>query len=223
MELEFLGGQSATFEVVAVYADNTILGDWLIDNEDWDRYLTGTQDQFISAVTAPGSSAEQARAALESVTVDYPQLEVRDQAEFRENQESQIDTFLVVVNVFLGISLVIALMGIANTLALSVFERTRELGMLRAVGTTRGQTRWMVLWEGAIVATFGGLMGTVIGVLFGWAAVVVIPDSFISSFAVPWPTLVVYVVISAIAGLIAALFPAIRAGRLNVLQAIYHQ
>ncbi len=224
VELEFVDGTRASFEVVALFSDNTILGSpWVIDNRDWDTYFSTNQDNFISAITAPGYTAPQARAALDSVIVDYPQLEVRDQAEFLDNQESQIDNFLTLVNVFLAISLVIALMGIANTLALSVFERTRELGLLRAVGMTRRQTRRMIRWEGAIVATFGGLMGTIIGVLFAWAAVLVIPSSFIAALAVPWLTLIIYLAGAAVAGLVAASFPARRAGRLNVLDAIAHQ
>lgn len=223
VELEFPGEQLVSLEVAAIFSDSTVLGAWVIDHADWDRYMTGDQDQFISAITAEGYTAAQARAALESITTDYPQLEVRDQAEFRASQESQIDTFLVVVNVFLGISLVIALIGITNTLALSVFERTRELGLLRAVGMSRLQTRRTIRWEGAIVAAFGGIMGAVIGVLFGWAAVVVIPDSFISAFAVPWFTLIIYMVVAAVAGLVAAYFPARRASRLNILDAISYE
>ena len=223
VELEFPGRELVSLEVAAIFSDATVLGGWVIDHADWDRYMTGDQDQFISAITAEGYTADQARAALESVTADFPQLEVRDQVEFRASQESQIDTFLVVVNVFLGISLVIALIGITNTLALSVFERTRELGLLRAVGMSRLQTRRTIRWEGAIVAAFGGIMGAVIGVLFGWAAVVVIPDSFISSFAVPWFTLIIYMVVAAVAGIVAAYFPARRASRLNILDAIAYE
>jgi len=223
VELEFPGGELASLEVAAIFSDATLLGGWMIDHADWDRYMTGNQDQFISAITAEGYTAAQARTAVESVIADFPQLEVRDQAEFRASQESQIDTFLVVVNVFLGISLVIALIGITNTLALSVFERTRELGLLRAVGMSRLQTRRTIRWEGAIVAAFGGIMGAVIGILFAWAAVVVIPDSFISAFAVPWFTLIVYMVVAALAGLAAAYFPARRASRLNILEAIAYE
>ena len=223
VELEFPGGDTKSFEVAAIFADNTVVGSWLIDHEDWDRYLTGDQDQFISAITAPGVTPEQARAALEEVTVNYPQLEVRDQAEFRASQEESIDTFLAVVNVFLGISLIVALLGVANTLALSVFERTREIGLLRAVGMSRVQTRRSIRWEGAIVSAFGGIMGAIIGILFGWAAVSVIPDSFIASFAVPWPTLLLYMLVAALAGLLAAYFPARRASRMNVLEAISYE
>ena len=223
VELEFPSGELVSLEVAAIFSDAAVLGSWVIDHADWDRYMTGDQDWLISVITADGYTAAQARSALESVTADFPQLEVRDQAEFRASQESDINTFLVIVNVFLGISLVIALIGITNTLALSVFERTRELGLLRAVGMSRLQTRRTIRWEGAIVAAFGGIMGAVIGILFAWAAVVVIPDSFISSFAVPWLTLIIYMVVAAVAGLVAAYFPARRASRLNILDAIAYE
>ena len=223
VELEFSDGRIATFEVAAIYADNVVLGSWLIDTADWDRYLLSQEDDIVTAITAPGYTAEEARAALERVTLAYPQLNVQDQVEFRETQESQIDTFLAVVNAFLAISLLVALMGVANTLALSVFERTRELGLLRAVGMSRRQARRMIRWEGGIVTVFGGLMGIVIGVLFGWAAVEIIPDNFISSFAIPWGTLWNYLVVVAVAGLLASSIPARRASRLNILEAIAYE
>ena len=223
VELEFSDGRTAIFDVAAVFADNVVLGSWLIDTADWDRYLFSQEDAIVTATTAPGYTAENAREVLERVTLAYPQLNVQDQVEFRETQESQIDTFLAVVNAFLAISLLVALMGVANTLALSVFERTRELGLLRAVGMSRRQARRMIRWEGGIVTVFGGLMGIVIGVLFGWAAVEIIPDNFISSFAIPWGTLWNYLVVVAVAGLLAASIPARRASRLNILEAIAYE
>ena len=223
VELEFSDGQTATFEVVAIFTDNVVLGSWIIDTADWDRYLFSQEDAIVTAITAPGYTAKEARAVLNRVELDYPQLNVQDQVEFRETQESQIDTFLAVVNAFLAISLLVALMGVANTLALSVFERTRELGLLRAVGMSRRQARRMIRWEGGIVTVFGGLMGIVIGVLFGWAAVEIVPDNFISSFAIPWGTLWFYLVVVAVAGLLAASIPARRASRLNILEAIAYE
>ncbi len=223
LDLQFSDGQIATFDVAAIFADSAVVGSWLIDISDWDRYLFAQEDAIITALTAPGYTVQQARGALDRVTLAYPQLEVRDQAEFQETQESQIDTFLGVVNAFLAISLVVALMGVANTLALSVFERTRELGLLRAVGMSRRQARRMIRWEGGIVSVFGGLMGITIGVLFGWAAVEIIPDAFVSSFAIPWGTLWIYLVVVAVAGLVAASIPARRASRLNILEAIAYE
>ena len=135
-------------------------------------------------------------------------------------QQQQVDFVLNFINVFLLLSVIIAFVGIVNTMSLSVFERTRELGLLRAVGTTRPQLGHMIKWEAAIVALLGGLLGIVLGVLFGVAAVAAVPDSFIKSTSIPVPQLVIYVVFAGLAGLVAAWFPARRAAKLNVLEAI---
>ena len=125
-----------------------------------------------------------------------------------------------IINVFLGLAILIALLGITNTMALSVLERTQEIGLMRAIGMTRRQTRSMIRLEAAIVALFGALLGVVVGVFFGWLAVAAIPDSIISRLAIPYGTLAIYAVIATLAGLLAASFPARRAARLNVLDTI---
>ena len=117
-------------------------------------------------------------------------------------------------------SLLIAILGIAITMTLAVFERTREIGLLRAVGMTRRQARSMIRWEAAIIAVFGAVLGTVLGVAFGWAAVTAIPDSVVNTFAIPYGSLLGFIVASAVAGLLAGMYPAWRAGRMNVLDAI---
>jgi putative ABC transport system permease protein len=126
----------------------------------------------------------------------------------------------VIINVFLALAIVIALLGITNTMALSVLERTQEIGLMRAIGMTRRQTRKMIRREAAVVSLFGALLGVVIGVGFGWLAVIAIPDSLVSQLSIPTVTLLIYVIIATIAGLLAASFPARRAARLNVLEAI---
>ena len=124
---------------------------------------------------------------------------------------------------FLILALLIAVMGFSNTMALSVFERTREIGLLRAVGMGKWQIRGAILLEGSIVAVFGGLIGVVTGLVTGSITALSLPDSIISSAAVPWPAMVVYLVVAAAAGLLAALVPARRANRINLLEAIsYH-
>ena len=127
---------------------------------------------------------------------------------------------LVLVNVFLGFALLIALVGIVNTLTLSVFERIREIGLLRAVGMTRRQMRRMIRWEAAAVALYGAVVGVVLGGMFGIATAVAIPDDIIDTVSIPAAQLVIFLVVSVVFGLIAALFPAFRASRMNVLDAI---
>ena len=116
----------------------------------------------------------------------------------------------------------IAVLGIVNTLMLSVFERTREIGLLRAVGMTRRQTRRMIRWEAVIIAVFGGVLGILVGTLLGFIAVQAMPDSFITDFGIPVGNFVIILVMCIIAGVLAAILPARRAARLNILDAIAH-
>ena len=134
--------------------------------------------------------------------------------------EGSIDQALTAVNVMVALAVIIALIGIANTLALSVFERTRELGLLRAVGMSRRQLRRMVRFEAALVALFGAVLGVTLGVLFGWAAVVALPSTITTTLAVPVTRIAILVTVAGVAGLVAAWGPARRAGRLDVLEAI---
>ena len=209
------------FNIAAIYGSNIVTGtSWIISLPAWESYFTRDQDVYVSAITADGVSQSQARAAIDRVAVDYPQIEVQTKQEFNDTRVGAIGQITTVVNVFLWLALVIAFIGIANTLALSVSERTRELGLLRAVGLLRGQTRRMVLGEGVIISVFGGLLGTALGIIFGVTIVGILPSSFISTLAIPWRTLVIYLVIAAAAGIISSFFPARRASRLNVLDAI---
>ena len=120
----------------------------------------------------------------------------------------------------LGLSAVIAALGILVALALSVFERTREIGLFRAVGSSRAQTRWIIRWEGVIIAFFGGILGIVLGVGLGVLATAKLPEVIANTISVPIPTLAIYLVVAALTGLAAAVFPAWIAGRMNVLDAV---
>ena len=223
VRLEFSSNQTATFGVVALHSEDSVVGSWVIDHRDWDRHIVGDQDSLVTAITAPTVSPDEARAALQAALADYPQVEVRDQAEYRESRATQIDSLLAVINVFLILALLIAVMGFSNTMALSVFERTREIGLLRAVGMGKWQIRSAILLEGSIVAVFGGLIGVVTGVVTGSITALSLPGNFVSTPAVPWPAMVVYLVVAAVAGLLAALVPARRANRIDLLEAIsYH-
>jgi len=147
---------------------------------------------------------------------------VEDQQEYRVSTESQLDQVLAIITVFLGLSLLIAVLGITNTLALSVYEQTRELGLLRAVGMTRRQMRRMIRWEAVIIALFGGMLGVAMGVLFGFAAVAAIPGIDME-LSVPILRLGVYLLVPGVFGILAAILPAYRASRLNILEAISHE
>jgi putative ABC transport system permease protein len=206
--------------VGAIYENAFIIGNYALDDSGWEANFDTTDINVVAANAVPGVDPEAAAAALATVEASYPQLEFETNEEFRERMEGQLDSLLIIINVFLALAIVIALLGIANTMALSVLERTQEIGLMRAIGMTRRQTRSMIRLEAAIVALFGALLGLLVGIVFGWVATTAIPPSIISKVDIPWVTLGIYAVVATIAGLLAASFPARRAARLNVLDAI---
>jgi putative ABC transport system permease protein len=151
---------------------------------------------------------------------DRPDATVMDKAEFEGAMSSVINQMVGLVTVMLLLAVVIALLGIVNTLALAVFERTRELGLLRAVGMTRGQVRAMVRWESVVISTIGALLGAGLGIGLGLALVKAVADEGIEKIAVPGPQLAAYVVAAAFAGVLAAIGPARRASNVDVLRAV---
>ena len=193
---------------------------WIID-ESLHR-LTGSADRFDQwvVVNVDGDDPAQSRALLDGVLSAYPQATLEDRQQFQESLESQLNTLLALVNVFLLFALAVALVGIVNTLTLSVFERTREIGLLRAVGMTRRQLRRAIRWEAAAIALYGAAVGVVLGLAFGVALAVAIPDEVIDRVSVPSGQIVGLVAVAVVFGLLAAVFPSYRAGRMNVLEAI---
>jgi putative ABC transport system permease protein len=159
-------------------------------------------------------------ATLERVAEPYAAAEVLDKQGFIDAKNANLDTFLNLVYGMLALAVVIALIGIANTLALSIYERTRELGLLRAVGMSRGQVRASVRWEAVIIALFGTALGLGIGVFFGWAMVRALADEGITRLTIPAGGLLVVTAGAALAGVLTALLPARRAARLDVLRAV---
>jgi putative ABC transport system permease protein len=145
---------------------------------------------------------------------------VLSRAEFRDEQTAMVDQFLTVLVAILALSAIIAILGIVNTLALSVFERTRELGLLRVVGMSRREIRRMVRWESVIIAMVGALLGVALGVLWGWVFARALRDQGLSVFRVPTAEVALFLVAAVVAGVVAAVVPAWRASRLDVLEAI---
>jgi putative ABC transport system permease protein len=208
--------------VAAIYGDASIVGNWVIDLGLWKEHFANDQDAFVSAKLKEGVSAEEGQAAIDRVGDSYKQIDAQTKKEFEDTTAQRLNAFLLVISVFLLFALIIALLGIANTLALSVFERTRELGLLRAVGSSRDQVGGMIRWEAVIVAVFGALLGVALGIVFGIAASSAVPESVIQTISVPWSQIIAFLIIAAVFGTAAAFFPARRAARLNVLDAIQH-
>lgn len=224
LPLEFPGEQKSNFDVVAIHSDDSVVSALVIDPRDWNRLELGNQVNMVTAITAPGFTSEQARSSMESSGLaGFPQINVHDQSGYRETRAAEVDNFLAIINVFLVIALLVAVMGISNTMALSIFERTREMGLVRAIGMAKPQIWGAIFLESIVVAVFGGLVGIAAGGIAGSMAAAAFPSDFISSPTVPWATLVIYLVVSALAGMLSAFFPARRANRLNVLKAIAHQ
>jgi len=221
--IEFVSGHTTDLTVAGIYADATIFEDPLVPDQVFDDAGASETDEWLAAALPEGVSTADVAPLIAQLQETFPQVSIDTASEFQKSFEDTIDSALLVVNALLALAIVIALIGIANTLALSVHERTRELGLLRAVGMTRRQTRRMVRWEAVLVALFGAVLGVAAGMLFGWGAVSALPaDSFGGSLTIPITQIVQVVVLAAAATLVAAWLPARRAGKLNVLDAISH-
>jgi putative ABC transport system permease protein len=210
-------------KVVAVYGTKEPIGDYAISMQAFDANIAAHVDNDVVVSSASGVSQERARQAVENVLKDYPTAELMTKSQFKGSMASEIDKILNLVYVLLAMALVIALFGIANTLALSVFERTREFGLLRAVGMSRAQVRSTVRWESVLIALLGTTLGTAIGLGFSWALVHALQDKGFNTFAVPAQQLGVIVVFAALAAVAAAALPARRAAKLDMLQAISNE
>lgn len=219
-EVTFRDGTTATFEVAALYGSSELIGTgYLLAQEGLTAH--GQEGSDLALLASAAGDLDAARAALDDTLAGAaPGASVSDQAEFREAQEESIDTILNLMLGLLLLAIVIALLGITNTLALAVIERTREIGLLRAVGMERRQTRRMVLWESVIVAAFGAVLGIGVGTFLGWAIVQALADEGIGRLVLPGGQLLAYAVLAVIAGVVAAVFPAWRASRLDVLRAV---
>lgn len=225
---EFAGGQKTRLTVGALTdMDQSggpgMQGGLFMGLSTVEKYLPGGQEAVLYVNAASGSDVKDLRKALETTLDPYPQVQVRDQADYKELIRQQIAVMLYLVYALLGLAIVIAVLGVVNTLALSVVERTREIGLLRAIGLSRIQLRRMIRLESVVIAVFGALLGLALGMVWGVAVQQVLALEGLKAFAVPWGTVIAVVVGSVIVGLAAAVLPALRASRMNVLAAIAHE
>jgi putative ABC transport system permease protein len=220
VDVTFQNGVRQTLTVAGIYGDATF-GNWLISLDT----LAGISDApardfFVIAGLADGVEPAVGDAAVAAAMDPFPQANVQTNAEFLASNEAQINQLLLIITLLLAFAIVIAILGISITLALGVFERTREIGLLRAVGMNRRQTRRSVRWEAVIVSIFGALVGIVLGTFLGVVLSLAVPDDVISRLAFN-PTIIVMILIGAvIAGLVAALYPSYKASNMNILDAI---
>jgi putative ABC transport system permease protein len=206
--------------VAMIYGEPQPAGNWLLGTEAYEANVDDQYDFQVFVKKADGVDTATAKAAVDEVAAAYPGAKVLDQSGYKADQTKFIDQLLGLIYAMLALAILIALLGIANTLALSIIERTRELGMMRAVGMKRNQLRSMIRWESVIIAIQGTLLGLVVGVLFGWALVTALADEGFETFRLPVTALVAIVVLAALAGVLAAVWPARRAAKLDVLRAV---
>ncbi len=218
----FADGQTQDLTIGATYATDDIAGGYLVPRSVWTPHAVQDTDRMLIVDAADGTSLADAKAAVTDVAEGYGGPNVEDRDEFAATMTTGVDMMLTIIYALLALAIFIALMGIANTLSLSIHERTRELGLLRAVGQTRRQVRSMVRWESVVIATFGAVGGIALGVFLGWALVQAVGTASggLGVFALPAGRLAIVLVVGGIAGVLAGLRPARRAARLDVLQAI---
>ncbi|RAG86121.1 hypothetical protein DN069_08030 [Streptacidiphilus pinicola] len=224
LDVAFTSGRTAQLTVNAITSDDTVFdkGAMYMNIADARKYLPADKfpaNNMMFAAAIPGQQSE-AAAALKAATADYPQIKVRDQADYKNMIQQQLDQLLNMIYALLALAIVVAVLGVVNTLALSVVERTREIGLMRAIGLSRRQLRRMVRLESVVIALFGAVLGVGLGMGWGIAAQKLLALSGLGVLSIPWTTIGVVFLGSALVGLLAALFPAFRAGRMNILKAI---
>jgi putative ABC transport system permease protein len=224
LQMEFARTGTQTLTVVGIFEPNALLNDYAVSLETYDANVAQQLDSVVFLKYAPGVDQAAARGGVEALVArDYPSVDVNDQEQTKQAYVMQVDQIFAIVYVLLILSVFISAFGIVNTLGLSIYERIRELGLLRAVGMSKRQVKRMIRVEAVIIAVLGALLGLVVGILFGWALQRALSDVGIDRLAIPVVQLVLMLIVAALIGVIAAILPARRASRINVLEAITYE
>src|SRR5215472_11363059 len=222
-ELATQRGGRQTFSVVGIFKRTSLLPGPVLSVEDGRTDFTSRQPTQAYITLDKGANADAVQKQIDGLLKDNPDVSVRNQADYAQQAASQVNTVQVILYILLALAIVIAILGIVNTLALSILERTRELGLLRAVGLLRSQVAQMVTVESVVISFFGALLGLVVGSALGAAVVRALRDQGIPVLRFSWVTIGVFLVLAVIVGLVAAIVPAVRAARTDVLRAIAYE
>jgi putative ABC transport system permease protein len=222
--IEFPTGRKTEVHLIGTYKKpkgGSPFGDAVLSTALFDANYARPQDQMV-LINIPGGVNDANTATLKRDTSGFADAKVQTRDQFKKNFEKPINQLLNLLYVLLALSVVVSLLGIINTLVLTVYERTREIGMLRAVGMTRRQTRMMIRYESIVTSLMGAALGIAVGIFLALLVTHALSSQGIV-FAVPWMQLVYFVIAAIVVGLLAAIFPARRAARLNVLEALQYE
>lgn len=209
-----------TLTVGGIYQGNNILNGVLVDTATLDPHLSKISDTQVMVKTADGASAA-TKDAIEKALGDNPAIKVQDKADISNEAGGMISMMLNMLYGLLAMAVIVAVLGVINTLAMSVFERSHEIGMLRAIGLDRRDVKRMVRFESLLISLFGAVLGIGLGVFLGWAAGRLIAGGMDTyTMVLPWDRIAIFLGGAAVVGVLAALWPARRAARLNMLSAI---
>ncbi|MCM2390238.1 ABC transporter permease [Streptomyces albipurpureus] len=224
LTVDFIVGDTVQLKVRAITSDDGALdqGVKFISTATLQQHVPADKmpQNLMLLASAKDGQEKEALTALKASLEAYPQYKVQNQADYKQTLKDQIGQLLNIVYGLLALAIIVAVLGVVNTLALSVVERTREIGLLRAIGLSRRQLRRMIRMESVVIAVFGALLGLGLGMGWGMAAQKLLALEGLKVLEIPWPTIMTVFVASAFVGLFAALVPAFRAGRMNVLNAI---
>jgi putative ABC transport system permease protein len=216
-------GRTGTFRITGIYKASQLLAPVTIRYDTFRTDWNDARDQLASLNLLPGQSLSAVQSRVDGLLKSrYPQVTSHSQQQIKQGAEKSVNQLLALIYVLLAMSILVSLFGIINTLVLSVYERTREIGMLRAIGTSRRQVRWMIRWESVITAVIGAVLGLLVGIVLAALITRGLASQGIE-FTLPIGQLLIWVVFAIVFGIIAAAFPARRAARLDVLQAIAYE
>ncbi|HEY0358132.1 MAG TPA: FtsX-like permease family protein [Mycobacteriales bacterium] len=222
VEIQLPRGEATAYTVSGIYKKNDASNGILLPADAVKNFAAPAPTMGMIQLRQ-GADAKPVQDAVDKLLADSPEVTVADRSAFVEQQTATFGTILKFIQILLALAIVIAVLGIINTLALSVIERTREIGLLRAIGLRRSQTMRMITVESVVISLFGTLLGIAVGIGLGAAVVRALKDEGFTSFSLPWSQMAIYLVAAAVIGVVAAILPAIRAARLNVLQAISYE